>query len=76
MNKAIKKAADLLGSQKNLAEKLDVDPSFVSQWYTEHRKIPPTYCKKVEILTGNQVSCEELRPDIFGEPIINEALAS
>ena len=67
MTETIKRAADAVGSQKELARLLEVSPSFVSQWAIGVRRVPPTLCRKIEQITDGAVTCSELRPDIFGE---------
>lgn len=64
----IKAAAAILGSQKNLAERLELDPTFVSQWASGHRKVPAKYCLTIEAMTDGVVTACQLRPDIFQSP--------
>lgn len=64
----VKRASEILGSNKLLAEKLGVNPTFISQLISGHRKTPPVYCREIENLTGGQVTAEDLRPDIFSTP--------
>lgn len=47
--------------KSQLAEALGVTRQAVSSW----SRVPAKHCRKVEELTG--VSCNRLRPDIFGE---------
>lgn len=65
MRNPVKFAAEMVGTQRRLAEILGVPPSFVSQWISGYRKIPPTHCLRIEELSGGQVTCHELRPDIY-----------
>lgn len=69
----IKKAADLVGTQQELADKLGIHPSFVSQMISGHRKVPPTLCRRIEMLTRGLVKRAELRPDIFADAEDNRA---
>lgn len=64
MSKALRKAIDALGSQAELARKLDVSDMAVSQW--KKRGVPPERCRDIEAATGGAVTRYELRPDIFG----------
>ncbi|MGI9573883.1 transcriptional regulator [Alloalcanivorax xenomutans] len=65
----IKRAAEIAGgTQKSLAERLGVDPSFVSQWISGIRKVPASMCQDIEDLTNGAVRCDELRPDVFRQP--------
>lgn len=66
MNPLIEKAIAVCGSQKALAEAVEVHPSFVSQWLTGDRPIPATRCRSIEAATAGAVTAAELRPDVFG----------
>jgi len=68
MTHPVKRASAIVGSQRALASMLDIDPSFVSQWVSGHRKVPPNYCGHIEAMTDGAVTREQLRPDIFGPP--------
>ncbi len=68
MNHSIEKAISICGSQKALADAVGVPASFVSQWLTGHRPVPPARCRAIEAATGGAVTAAELRPDVFGEP--------
>lgn len=61
-------AVRLVGSQRKLAEALDVHPSMISQMVKDRRKVPATMCRRISAVTGGQVRPEELRPDVFGAP--------
>jgi DNA-binding transcriptional regulator YdaS (Cro superfamily) len=63
----IKRASDMLGSQKALAEAINVTPGFISQCLSGHRKMPVDRCREIVSLSKNQISLEELRPDLYGE---------
>lgn len=63
----IKKAVELLGSQVALAQALNISPQFVYQLTTGARPVPARLCRPIELATEGQVTCNELRPDIFGE---------
>ena len=59
-------AADLFGTQRALADLLDIHPSMISQISTGRRKVPAYICRKIEEATKGAVTRYELRPDIFG----------
>ena len=52
-------------NQREFADRLGVDPSFVSQMISGFRKVPPSKCQDIEDLCDGAVRCEELRPDVF-----------
>lgn len=60
----IDKAAEILGSQKALADHLGVTRGAVNQWKDPGRKVPAEHCPEIERATGAVVRCEELRPDV------------
>lgn len=59
----IKRAANIVGSQQELARLMGVTKSRVSQWLTTDRIIAD-YCPRIERLTAGEVRCEDLRPDV------------
>lgn len=61
--KAIQKACEVVGSQKSLADILEVTPATISQWVSCHRPIPIERCPAIEKATDGQVSRRDLRPD-------------
>jgi DNA-binding transcriptional regulator YdaS (Cro superfamily) len=63
----IEKAVSLVGGQANLAKAIGVSASFVNQWVTGVRPVPPTRCRSVEEATGGAVTRFDLRPDVFGD---------
>lgn len=52
-------------SQAELARRIGVTPSFISQWMTGHRPIPAEQVLPIEQATGGEVQRHELRPDIY-----------
>ena len=60
----IDKVADIVGSQRALADLLGVSRGAVNQWKDEGRKVPAEHCPLIERATGGQVRCEDLRPDV------------
>jgi DNA-binding transcriptional regulator YdaS (Cro superfamily) len=74
----IKRASDLIGSQAELARRLDVSTSMISQWCTGARPLPLDSAIAIERETGGAVTVEELRPDvdwkvIRGKPAVDKA---
>lgn len=59
----LKRAIDLAGSQKSLAEQIGVQPQLVWAWI-DRGNVPADYCPDIERATNGAVRCEELRPDI------------
>lgn len=73
MNQHIQRAIEFCGGQKALAERIGLHQSFVSQLLHEVRPVPAKWCRKIEEATGGDVTKEQLRPDIFGQPTAGEA---
>lgn len=65
----IERAVKAVGGQAALAAALGVSSSFVNQWVTGKRPVPPTRCRAIEAATNSVVTCEELRPDVFGDAV-------
>jgi len=63
---AIRRAIECLDSQAAFAKAVGVHPTFVSQWVTGRRPVPPRYCIPIEIAVRGAVTRHDLRPDIFG----------
>lgn len=59
-------AASHFGSQRAFADELEIHASMISQIANGRRKVPARMCRKIETLTGGDVTCHDLRPDIFG----------
>ena len=49
-----------------LAKALGVSKQAVSHWRTGRYRVPAEHCRKIECLTGGQVTVHDLRPDVFG----------
>lgn len=58
----IKRAAQIIGSQKELARRLGVSKGAVSQWVDSG--VPLDRCIPIERMTSGAVRCEDLRPDV------------
>jgi len=62
---ALDRACQYLGSQKSLANRLGVSEQSVSNW---KNKVPAERCLDIQRATDSEVTCYELRPDVFPEP--------
>ncbi|WP_444897921.1 helix-turn-helix domain-containing protein [Microbulbifer sp. SSSA005] len=69
----IKRAVKSVGTQGRLAQLLGVTQGMVSAWATGRKEIAPHRCSQIERVTFGAVTREELRPDIFGDPIYQSA---
>lgn len=47
-----------------LARQMGITPTLISQWGSGQRPVPSDRCPDIERLTGGQVTCEELKPDV------------
>lgn len=61
---ALDNAVSAVGNQRELARRLGVTASAVNQCLTGRRRVPASWCPRIEEITGRRVLCEELRPDI------------
>lgn len=61
---SVRKACQVVGSQRRLAELLEVTPATINQWVSGKRPIPMDRCVDIERVTDRKVTCEELRPDL------------
>lgn len=60
-------------SQASLGEVLGITQGAVAQWLLPGRKIPAEHCPTIEVWSGREVMCEEMRPDIDWAVIRNTA---
>lgn len=61
------------GSVRNFAKELGVNPNLVYVWLNQPSLVPPAqYCKQIEKITHGEVTCEQLRPDVYGSTLIEE----
>lgn len=61
------------GNPSAFARALGIHHQKVYTWIDKGFLSPPAqYCRKIEQITGGEVTCEQLRPDVFGEPLIAE----
>jgi DNA-binding transcriptional regulator YdaS (Cro superfamily) len=65
---ALARAVRICGSQSELARRIRVKQQNVWSWLNKSKRVPAEACKAIEDATGGQVTCHELRPDVFGEP--------
>lgn len=52
------------GKATELAKKIGVPVTLISQWANGVRQIPAERCLEIEKATAGVVRCEDLRPDI------------
>lgn len=58
------RAIQSAGSINKLAMVLGVSKGAVWQWGLPGRKVPAEHCPAIERITGGDVRCEQLRPDV------------
>lgn len=59
---ALEKAFDIMGNAAQLAYALNITPWAVYKWKVD---LPPKErCLDIQVLTNNQVTAEQLRPDV------------
>lgn len=63
IHNALSKAAEIAGSQKNLAVLIGVKHQTLWAWLARGN-IPAERCPDIERATQGAVTCEELRPDL------------
>lgn len=63
----IERAIEIFGTQTALADAIGTSQPFVSQWVLDYRPVSPRFARKIEEVTGGQVTRYQLRPDVFGE---------
>lgn len=61
---AISKAIQKVGSMRLLGEHLGVTKGAVSHWKNTGVPVPAEHCPVIEKLTGGEVLCEQLNPNI------------
>ena len=66
----IEKAIELAGGTSALAKLIGVNsPQVVSNWVARKR-VPPKYCAAVERATEGQVTRQDLRPELWGDVVM------
>lgn len=71
----VRRACAVVGSQTELARRIGVTVSMVSQWCTGVRPLPVDRCIDIERETAGAVRVEELRPDVDWQVIRGPAAA-
>lgn len=61
---AIAKAIQKVGSMRILGERLGVTKGAVSRWKNLGVPVPAEHCPVIEKLTGGEVICEQLNPNV------------
>lgn len=67
---ALRRAKDILGSERAVADVAGVTQSAVHQILARNSKVPPEWCRPIEAATrqaGQTVTRQDLRPDLFSE---------
>lgn len=62
---AIKRAVELVGGQTAMARQLGVSQGLIWHWCVGRLKVRAERCGDIEVATGGQVTCHDLRPDVF-----------
>jgi DNA-binding transcriptional regulator YdaS (Cro superfamily) len=65
---AIRLAVDQIGSGVETARMCRVKPQMVSQWLHGVRPVSPRCALLIAAHPKVTVTCNDLRPDVFGEP--------
>lgn len=66
------KAVNIVGGQANLADALGVTQPTISDWINKKTIVHPKHYAKIAEATGNQVTIEELSPDMSKEQITEQ----
>jgi DNA-binding transcriptional regulator YdaS (Cro superfamily) len=61
----IKQAVDIVGSQRELAQKIGKSQQSVSHWINGASKIPAEDATAIEAATHGRITRAQLRPDLF-----------
>jgi DNA-binding transcriptional regulator YdaS (Cro superfamily) len=71
-NEALKRACELAGGQKPLADRIGTTQSQVWYWLTKSKRgVPAEFVSSIERETG--VSRSDLRPDLWPVEVVDEA---
>ena len=65
----LERAVDIMGGQTALAKAIGgtVKQAHVWNWLNGSRgRVPAEYCRAIETATKGLVTCQQLRPDVFG----------
>lgn len=63
----LKKAITICGSQSELARRIGGKVRTGHIYYWLSNRVPAEHCPAIERATEGQVTCSELRPDVFGD---------
>ena len=66
-NENVIRAAEIVGSQRSLAEHIGVTPGAVSQWALGLYVVPVERAVQIERVTDGAVTRRDLRPDDWGD---------
>jgi DNA-binding transcriptional regulator YdaS (Cro superfamily) len=73
-NDSLRRAIEIAGGQKPLADSIGTTQSQVWYWLEKSKKgVPAQYCIRIEEKTG--IARHLLRPDVFPEPRVAEQSA-
>lgn len=64
MNKAIKTAIDIVGTQKKLGEACGITQQAVFKWLHNKAKVSPEHIPLIVKATNGAVKAHEIRPDL------------
>ena len=73
---AVKRAAEMFGSQRKLGEALGVTTPLVNAWALGTKPVHPRFCYAIEIMTDGKVTAAELNPDVFDKTLIKKRIKS
>ena len=73
---AIARAIQIVGSMRLLGAELGVTKGAVSHWKNKGSPVPAEHCPKIEKLTGREVLCERLNPNVDWAYIRSTAITS
>ena len=71
---AVKKAAEMFGSQRKMAEALGVTTPLVNAWSLGSKPVHPRFCYAIEIMTDGKVTAAQLNPDVFDKTLIKKRI--
>jgi len=64
---AIERAIEIAGGQTALGELIGKDQRYIAMW-KRRKKVPAEVCADIEAATKGEVTCHDLRPDVFRAP--------
>ena len=69
---ALERACEIIGGQAALAALIGKKQGHIAMWL-KRGKVPAEVCADIEGATRGVVTCRDLRPDVFREPVASEA---